>query len=281
MVLTTIRTCPTFVVNLDRRKDRWDIFSNQSACATFQDLQRFSAVDGSKLDIVHDERISLHTRQNITNKTRRSHYEISTAGAIGATLSHVSIWNRFLQGDADYIVVFEDDTIMDERSLAYIDQLIPLLPNDWHMWLLGHHAGSFRGTPLIPGQSKGWWSVTGFTGAHAYVLSRKGAEILLEDPFPIETHIEFYITACAELKGLQVIKHWALRMGYFLEQTEVLDSDTFEGRKTCPVCYIPDNFPEVGFYMSYDQYYRAMVGLLALGIVGWGAYLGMRARKRV
>lgn len=281
MVLTNIRTCPTFVINLDRRKDRWDIFSKQPACAEFQNLQRFSAVDGSKLDIVHDERISLHTRQNILNKMRRSHYEISTAGAIGATLSHVSIWKQFLQGDADYIVVFEDDTIVDERSLAYIDQLIPLLPTDWHMWLLGNHSGSFRGTPLVPGQSKGWWSVEGFTGAHAYILSRKGAEILLEDPFPIETHIEFYITACAQLKGLVLLKHWALRMGYFMEQTELLDSDTFEGRKTCPVCYIPDNFPEVGFYMSYDQYYRAIVGLLALGIVGWGAYIGMRTRKRV
>jgi hypothetical protein len=279
MVLTDIRTCPTFVINLDRRKDRWDTFSQQPSLSEFKNLTRFSAVDGSKIDVANDERISLHTRQNILKKTRRSHYEISTAGAIGATLSHVSIWKQFLQGDADYIVVFEDDTIVDQKALNYIDQLIARLPSEWHMWLLGNHSGSFNGKPLISGDKKSWWQVTQFTGAHAYILSRKGAEILLEDPFPIETHIEFYITACAQLKGLILIKHWALRMGYFMEQTELLDSDTFEGRKTCPVCYVPDNFPEVGFYMSYDHFYRAAVGVLALGIVGWGAYLGMHKRK--
>jgi hypothetical protein len=279
MVLTDIRSCPTFVINLDRRKDRWETFSEQPALTEFNALQRFSAVDGSKIDVAYDERISLHTRQNILKKTRRSHYEISTAGAIGATLSHVSIWKQFLQGDSDYIVVFEDDTIVDQKALNYIDKLIPRLPSEWHMWLLGNHGGSFNGKPLIPGDKKSWWQVTGFTGAHAYILSRKGAEILLEDPFPIETHIEYYITACSQLKGLILIKHWALRMSYFMEKTEILDSDTFEGRKTCPVCYIPDNFPEVGFYMSYDHFYRAAVGVLALGIVGWGAYLGMHKRK--
>ena len=281
MVLENIRTCPTFVINLDRRQDRWADFSKQSTLSQFTDLQRFSAVDGSKLDVLHDERVSLHTRQNILKKSRRSHYEIATAGAIGATLSHVSIWKRFLQSDAKYVVVFEDDTIVDQTSLDYIDSLVEKLPAEWHMWLLGTHRGSFKGKPLVPGATKGWWSVDEFTGAHAYILSRKGAEILLEDPFPIETHIEFYITACAQMKGLILIKHWALRMGYFMEVTEEQDSDTFDGRKSCPVCYIPDNYPEVGFYMSYDHYYRAMVGLIALGIAGWGGYLGFRARKRV
>jgi hypothetical protein len=117
--------------------------------------------------------------------------------------------------------------------------------------------------------------VKAFTGAHAYVLSRRGAEILLQQPFPIETHIEYYITGCAALKGLRLVKHWALRMTYSMEQSESDDSDTFDGRKACPVCYIPDNYPSHGVYLTHG----ALVGAFALGLVATGGLLGYKFRK--
>jgi hypothetical protein len=278
MALKDIRSCPTYVINLDRRPDRWTTFSAQPVLQEFKKLQRFSAVDGSKLNVLGDDRISLHTRLNISKKYRRSHYEICTAGAIGASLSHITIWQEFLASDAQYVVVFEDDTIVDQKALTYIDTLIPKLPSSWDMWCLGTHRWSFRGAPLVQGMSKGWWKVEEFTGAHAYVLSRRGAEILLQEPFPIETHIEYYIAGCARLKGLRIIKHWALRMGYFAELTEEADSDTFDSKKSCPVCYIPDDLGDDGFYMTYDSMARMTAGLVALGFVGLGAYMGMRRR---
>jgi hypothetical protein len=253
----------------------------QPALKEFKALERFSAVDGSKLDVLNDKRISMHTRQNIKRKYRRSHYEICTAGAIGASLSHISIWKKFLESDSDYVVVFEDDTIVDDQKLATIDALIPKLPSSgWDMWLLGTHRWAFKGEPLIKGAPKGWWKVRDFTGAHAYVLSRKGAEILLEEEFPIETHIEYYICACAELKGLRVIKHWALRMTYFAEANEREDSDTFDGKKSCPLCAIPDYYQQHGFYMPYWKLTRMFVGGAALGFVAYGAYLGMKKKMR-
>jgi hypothetical protein len=276
MSLQDLRTCPAFVINLDRRADRYSNFSAQPALSQFKQLERFSAVDGSKLDVANDTRISLHTRQNIHRKYRRSHYEICTPGAIGASFSHLTIWKQFLESDAQYVVVFEDDTIVDDTALAYIDILIQKLPPAWDMWLLGHHRWSFKGEPLDKENPKGWWSVSDFTGAHGYVLSRRGAELLLQEPYPIETHIEYYICACSEMRGLRIIKHWALRMGYFQELTLEDDSDTFDSRKSCPVCYIPDDFPSVGFYMSYNQLARMMVGLGALSFVGYGAYVGYK-----
>jgi hypothetical protein len=277
MAVFDIRNSPTFVINLDRRPDRWSEFQKQPLVKEFKRLERFSAVDGSKLDVANDERISLHTRVNIAKKYRRSDYEINTAGAIGASLSHLTIWKQFLASDAAYCVVFEDDTLIRQEDLDKIDRLIPKLPaGGWDMWLLGTHRWAFSGKPLVPDNRKGWWTVESFTGAHAYVLSRRGAEILLEEPFPIETHIEYYITGCARLKGLRLIKSWALRMTYSAEETEEIDSDTFDSRKSCPVCYVPDNFPEVGFYMPYNRLYRMAVGLTAVGFVGYGWWLGRR-----
>jgi GR25 family glycosyltransferase involved in LPS biosynthesis len=273
MVLQDIRTCPTYVINLDRRPDRWKEFSTQPALKKFTQLQRFSAVDGKTLELFKDDRISLHTRENIKANYRRSHYEINTAGAIGASFSHITIWQNFLKGDAEYLVVFEDDTIVNKDYLSIVDKLIPTLPEgQWDMWLLGTHRWGLDGKPLVKGSLKHWWNVSSFTGAHAYVLSRKGAAILLENPYPIETHIEYYICNCAKFKGLKLIKHWALRMTYFAETTEIADSDTFLNRTTCPLCAIPDEPIYYGLYITYDQ----MAVLLAVALATVGVWSGLR-----
>ncbi len=80
------------------------------------------------------------------------------------------------------------------------------------------------------------------------------------------------------LKGLKIVKHSALRIGYAAEVTEAEDSDTFDTRKSCPVCVVPDTMIEDGFYMSYWKMWRATVGLAALGAVAVGAFLGSKRR---
>ena len=68
-------------------------------------------------------------------------------------------------------------------------------------------------------------------------------------------------------------------MGYFAELNEEADSDTFDSKKSCPVCYVPDNLPDVGVIISYDSMARMTAGLVALGFVGFGAYVGIMKRR--
>lgn len=273
MALENIRSCMTFVINLDRRADRWDTFSKQPALLQFPNLRRFSAVDGLKINTEEDVRISIHTRMNIAKKYRRSDYEICTPGAIGASLSHIGIWDMFLKSDEKYLLVFEDDTIVDSAVLKRIDTLIKELPPNWDMWLLGHHRWQFEAKPSSY-NPRAWMDVTNFTGAHAYVLTRRGAQILSQNPFPIETHIEYYITGCAKFKNLQIISHPSLRMTYFAERDASEDSDTFDSLKSCPVCVVPDTMREDGLYISYNKLARILVGVSALAAISIGAMLG-------
>jgi GR25 family glycosyltransferase involved in LPS biosynthesis len=273
MALENIRTSKTFVINLDRRIDRWDTFSKQPVLTQFTNLQRFSAIDGLKINIMEDTRISIHTRMNIIKKYRRSDYEICTPGAIGASLSHIGIWENFLKSDEKYLVVFEDDTIIDESVITRINKLIKDLPPKWDMWLLGHHRWQFEAKPLSY-NPRGWLEVKNFTGAHAYILTRHGAELLLQQPFPIETHIEYYITGCSRLNSLQLISHPSLRMTYFAEQNELDDSDTFDTMKSCPVCVVPDTIGKDGVYIPYNKLARILVGVSALFAISVGVALG-------
>lgn len=271
------RQSPVFVINLDRRTDRWSQFQKQPTLDEFASVKRFSAVDGSKLDMARDERISLLTRQRIARHYRRSHYEINTLGAIGASLSHIGVWKRFLESSAQYCIVFEDDTVVSKKDLAKIDKLLVTLPPDWDMWLLGTHAWMFEGVPLTA-SPKGWWKVRQFTGAHAYILSRRGAELLLQEPFPIECHIEFYICAVAQLKGLRIIRHPTLRMTYFAEALELKegDSDTFEDRLSCPACAIPDDYYNRYYAWEKNGKVALVVKAVTLGIVGYGLWKLMK-----
>jgi putative chitinase len=59
----------------------------QPTLKEFTNLKRFSAVDGSKIDVRNDTRISPHTRFNISKKYRRSDYEINTPQRIAAFIA--------------------------------------------------------------------------------------------------------------------------------------------------------------------------------------------------
>jgi len=271
-----LKEIPVYVINLDRRPDRWTKFSTQIATKNFNNMKRFSAVDGSKIDISNDKRISVHTKQNIENKYRRSHYEINTPGAIGASLSHITIWKTFLASEEPYCLVFEDDTVITPKMLEIAELLISKLPSKWDIWLLGHHRWSMESVP-IASNPNGWRKVFGFTGAHAYIINRRAASVLLEDCFPIETHIEYYMTASAQLKNLTIIRYGSFRVPYEIEFTDEEDSDTFDTIESCPVCSIPDDYLETFIAMPKEKFYRGCIGVLALGIVLMGTYIAHKS----
>ena len=55
-------TIPKYVINLDRRKDRWISFNKASGIPQLTNLERWSATDGKTINIDNDERVSLFTK---------------------------------------------------------------------------------------------------------------------------------------------------------------------------------------------------------------------------
>ena len=53
---------PCFVINLDRRPDRWKRFIEQPAIRHVPNVERMPGIDAQNLDLLHDSRISLQTR---------------------------------------------------------------------------------------------------------------------------------------------------------------------------------------------------------------------------
>ena len=82
----------TFMINLDRRRDRWNKMMNLLKNKNFDTSKiiRFSAIDGLLYDFSHDLRLFVNTDLNIIKNPYKSHE--FRKGVLGCALSHYKIW---------------------------------------------------------------------------------------------------------------------------------------------------------------------------------------------
>jgi len=106
-----INTIPAFCITLERRVDRWKRFQDQPGIKGLP-LKRFLAVDGKTLDVKTDKRIATLAKRNILIKSRRSHEEIDSIGAVGCSLSHIAIWEWMVTNNQELCLIFEDDAVV-------------------------------------------------------------------------------------------------------------------------------------------------------------------------
>lgn len=226
--------------------DRWKKFISSPAIHEFSNLHKIAAVNGKRMPFKKERRISIHTRYNILRNYRRSHYEIATLGAIGATMSHVNTWKKFYASKEPLCIIMEDDAIWTPQLIEIANSLYNTLPTDCGMWIIGHHPSNTVFESLH--DEHGWNRIHNFTGAHSYMLTREAAKLLLEEPFPIETHIEFYMTATAALKGFTIIQHphINIRCGMNHRGFIISNSNTLHRNKYgCPACNVHDDLSQL------------------------------------
>ncbi len=245
---------------MKERPDRWKRFLSQPAVSSFKHLRRFQAVNGKRINYRRDKRISIRTKLNITRNYRRSHYEIATLGAVGSSMSHIEIWRRFVASGAPACLVLEDDAILTDIQLRAIEEMLP--PVGWGIWILGCYLPNLIVQPM----ADSWSRVYNFTAAHAYIVTRAAAIKLLEEPFPIETHIEYYMTGTAYLKDIQIVHSDKVHIEFFRksEGPRTADSNTSQHKKSgCPSCSVPDDYSQL--YRGFTR--KTKRGMKIMGMI--------------
>jgi glycosyl transferase, family 25 len=129
------------LINLDRSTDRLAEFT--AANWHLDDLRRFPAVDGNGQDLA----------ALVANRTFGPGVaEIYGAGAVGAALSHLALWDQAIAGE-ETLTVCEDDAIFNHHFVASAQRVIAALPPDWDFILWGWNFDSFLLFELMPGVS--------------------------------------------------------------------------------------------------------------------------------
>lgn len=278
-----------YCINLKHRQDRWKRFSEYPEVQKIMKdypFERFNAVNGSAIDLEKDTRVSLRTQRNIREHVRRDHEELNSAGGIGCYLSHVEIWKKFLETGEDYAIVFEDDAIVENgfveklRTCMKDVTLLPKKPDYWHFAEPGWWAYDAKGMPR-PEYNKdknvGPWLLNTYSCTTGYLVTKRGAQILLDHAFPIDMQVDSYIWMCSYLGYILSVFHRDINMQQYNIDSKDTDIQVF---KDCPVCDLPTNFPEKGIITVNMPV--AAVGAAVIGILVWVNYMaaGKRGGRR-
>lgn len=246
---------------MDERKDRLKRFLDQDIVPKMHNLKRIRAFNGKGIrNYKHDRRISLRTRFNIYRNYRRSNHEIATLGAVGASMSHIGIWKRFLETGAPLCLVLEDDARITEEDFQKAAGLWSTLPSSWGAWILGYYEPNLVVEPI----DASWNRVYNFTAAHAYLLKRETAAKLLEDALPVEMHVDHYMAVSATMKGFDILQHPSINIPFWgvEEGPRIKDSNTSQHkRRGCKTCKIPDDMGQL--YREYSK--RSSKGITVKG----------------
>ena len=191
-----------YVINLDYRKDRLELFKNTYNFHNI-DYEVISAIDGKKLDInrLHKEQIvGDYVMNTINKKIRDYHYEINTMGAIGCYLSHIEVWKKIKENkNCNYGIIFEDDIdINNNITEKVIYNYISNLPNDWDILLLNKNRVEMTKV------KNNLFKVSKFICLHSYVIKKNSIDKILKELMPINQHIDFKMSCLASLGKINI-----------------------------------------------------------------------------
>ena len=146
----------TFVINLDRRPDRWREFQRRFPAGwPFAHPELFSAVDGSVGPIPS--------------------YFRGGPGAWGCLQSHLRIWEQQVSEGLGSVLVLEDDAVFCRDAIQIMQETMSIVPADWHqVYFGGQHMLTSERPPEVVVQGK-LIRCRAVNRTHAYAISREFA----------------------------------------------------------------------------------------------------------
>lgn len=161
-----------WVINLDSAVSRLESVRNQLKELPLEWI-RFAAVRGS---LMSSEEVKQHLNLRLF---KLKHGKTPVSGELGCYQSHLKVLQGFLNSTDLFAVIVEDDVQFFAPFLKTVQQLI----NHPHDWDLVKLSGVHSGTPIkirpICNQVDLAVPLTQYTGASAYLVNRKAAQLLV------------------------------------------------------------------------------------------------------
>ncbi len=190
----TLVDLPVYVINLDRRPDRWHDVQQMLARHQFRRVQREAAVDGKLLTTEALEQVTTPESRASLTRPRVRHEELGSVGAVGCTLSHVNVWQRIAASDEPALVVEDDAVLVPELAQYRVFAEPEQVCADYDLVLLGYFA--LRSPPPAPRTTPQNAVVpygSLFFGTQFYYLTPVGAQKLLHHALPVEIQLDAYV----------------------------------------------------------------------------------------
>lgn len=188
----------TFVINLERDRDRWAHISKHLQ-ETGLDFERMHAIYGGNLTT---NELSEHY-DPIKAKWRQA--RPLTAAEIGCALSHLCIYREISKRDLPRALILEDDVVLKPDVPMLLGALESYMPEGEPIICLLSPALRPPQNPGIPLSTN--YSLRDFESGYftsSYVLTRSAAELLLGDLHPVSDVADCW-HRLAKLEGLRIL----------------------------------------------------------------------------
>jgi len=202
-----------YCINLDKRPERWAFMQGQFSRHRMP-VQRWSAVDGSTLDVPKLAQVGLVAKEALPRyflpREQKLFGTDLTDGGIGCALSHFLIWRDILQlcasGAANsksvFLVIEDDCKIPDQFSEALVHERLSEVPDDWELVYLGgqdllHRGHEYQVSSGVRRLYKGFRETT------AYVINEAGAKACLEVCVPMYWQVDTHMNDESLREGLR------------------------------------------------------------------------------
>ncbi len=179
----SLQDTPVFIINLPQSTDRKAFMKAQCDSIGISPIF-IDAVNGKNLS---DSDVSQYCNQK---KAKQLFGRELLLGEIGCALSHKKIYQKIVDGNIAYAIIFEDDAVIKE-GLNDIIKLILASDINWELVLLGHNKGLSKRKEV--NSLKSYWGsiqlnekfilgrvAKGGLGAFGYMVSNNGAKKLLD-----------------------------------------------------------------------------------------------------
>lgn len=146
---------PCYVLNLDRRLDRWELAKQRFAKTCFNPI-RFSAIDGSCPEF----------------QIKHKNTKINLFGALACLLSHMAILKDAIEKKYEKIAVFEDDVVFSKNfNLEILKNF-----NNWKLIYLGASQTNwskieFKEGYYHPNNTLGTWAMLIDCSIYEHILN--------------------------------------------------------------------------------------------------------------
>ena len=209
-----------YVINLDYRLDRKISFCNSYNLKNIE-YEIVKAID--KKNIIPDILLANNILgkigyNNLSLKIRNNHYQFNDVGAIGCYLSHIKTWEKIIEDNVDYGIIYEDDVEINKKiNEEIIYNYIKNLPKDWDILLLNKNR--------IKGKQykKNIYKIERFICTHSYIIKKTSINKIINNIYPINQQIDFKLSILAKKKIINIYHYKNKSMVY--EQNQNFSSN--------------------------------------------------------
>lgn len=145
-------------------------------------LKNYSYINGIFIKAINGKLLSENEKESLFNsKEFKNKYSVDVRpGEIGCTLSHQKCYKEILKMDINYALILEDDIYFKDDFDENFRNLIKCIDTDEPTVILLSGGFYYTKTKKISGKC-GLANVYGAYFAHAYLINKAAAEMMIED----------------------------------------------------------------------------------------------------